>query len=299
MAKTPPLKVHILGAGCPQPAALLGRGRYGSGFILQLDDEKILIDAGPGVTHKMGLMNIHPLEIHHFFLTHHHYDHQSDVPCFALTRWDSCTGSEPPLTVFGPAPTKRFFDRLFGEEGAYRDDIIARVKDEVSKALHVRRGGELPRPEPRFDITDVEPGQTPSLVTSTDRWKVTAVQTHHCEPYLTSLAYRFDTDRGSIVFAADCGDCESLRELAKGADAMVIGCVLVGSADLYDNIITGTKNVADIATAAGVKSVILTHTSPGYVNPGVKEESVADIARMYAGDIIFPEEGDTVPIVIG
>ncbi|MFH1922858.1 MAG: PQQ-binding-like beta-propeller repeat protein, partial [Planctomycetota bacterium] len=73
-------------------------------------------------------------------------------------------------------------------------------------------------------------------------WKRKAdiLPVHHVEPWLESLAYRFDTDQGSIVFAADCGDCKPLRQLAQGTHTLVIACACMGAAKAYDNIITGT-----------------------------------------------------------
>ncbi|HUT90524.1 MAG TPA: MBL fold metallo-hydrolase [Thermoguttaceae bacterium] len=107
-----------------------------------------MVDCGPGTTYKMGRMGLRPGRVGHLFFTHHHFDHNCDFPCFALTRWDLSKGTEPPLKVYGPPPTRAFVERLPGKEGAFFDDWNSRIQHPVSQAIHKRRGGGLPRPAP-------------------------------------------------------------------------------------------------------------------------------------------------------
>ena len=93
-------------------------------------------------------------------------------------------------------------DRLLGEKGVFFDDWNARVQHPVSQELHRRRGGELPRPAPVIEARNVGPGK----VAESKGWVARAERVKHVEPWLESLAYRFDADQGSIVFAGDCGD---------------------------------------------------------------------------------------------
>jgi ribonuclease BN (tRNA processing enzyme) len=237
-------------------------------------------------------MGIAPGRVGHLFLTHHHFDHNADFPCFALTRWDLSQGTGPPLKVYGPPPTRTFVERLLGKEGAFFDDWNSRIRHPVSQQIHKRRGGVLPRPAPAVEAVDVGPGG----VAESGRWAVSAAAVHHVEPWLESLAYRVDTDRGSIVFAGDCGDCEELRELARGADTLVIACVCIGSAKRYADIITGTEEAAEIAQAAGVGRVILSHASPGLAKPGMSERAVAEVSRTFRGEVSFPAEMTTVDL---
>ncbi len=210
-----------------------------------------------------------------------------------LTRWDQCIGGEPALKVYGPAPTATFVDRLLGEQGAFVDDWRSRIEHPASHACHTGRGGTLPRPAPAVDTRDVGPGK----VAETEAWTATAARVHHVEPTLESLAYRFDTNEGSIVFAGDCADCPELRQLAQGADTLVLACTHFGRSSMQPAItdcITGTTEVAAIANEAGVRRVVLTHVSPNFSKPGMKERAMADIARRYEGEIVFPCELQTV-----
>jgi len=201
------MRLHILGSGCPAPVA----ERYGSAFILEVGADSVMIDCGPAATYKMARMGIAPGQIGHVFFTHHHFDHNADFPCFALTRWDQSKGAEPPLKVYGPSPTRRFVDRLLGEDGAFTPDWQSRVAHPASHECHRQRGGRMPRPAPRVEAQDVAPGK----IVETAAWTVTAARMHHVEPTLESLAYRFDTGEGSVVFAGDCGDSQELRTLSR------------------------------------------------------------------------------------
>lgn len=291
MAKSAPLKLHVLGSGCPSASA----DRYGSAFILETPGDAVMVDCGPATAYKMARMDIPLVRVGHVFLTHLHYDHCADIPCFALSRWDQDTGSLPPLTIHGPVPTEQFVQRLFGEGGAFYDDWRSRVTHPASEACHRLRGGSLPRPAPVIQAHDL---------TSTDcvegaSWHCRAQWVHHVEPTLESLAYRFETDAGTVVFAGDCGDCAELRQLAHDADTLVVACTHFGTPatdpDLAD-VITGTPEVAAIANEAGVRRVVLTHGSPNFAKPGVVERAVAEVARAYGGAILYPDELTTIDL---
>ena len=285
------MQLHVLGSGCPTPT----HERYGSSFLLEVGAECVMVDCGPATTYKMARMGIRPTKVGHVFLTHLHFDHNVDLPCFALTRWDLSRGDEPPLRVCGPPPTESFVHRLLGKDGAFFEDWHSRVKHPASHACHMQRGGIMPRPAPKIEARDVGPGK----VAESPSWTATAARVHHVEPWLESLAYRFDTDQGSVLFAGDCADCPELRRLAQGVDTLVVACTHFGRTEAnaaIADVITGTPEVAEIARESGARRVILTHASPNFSTPGVKERAIAEVARRYDGAIVFPEELTTVEL---
>ena len=204
------MNLHILGNGGPRPSRM--GEHYGCSCILEIGDDRIMVDCGPGTTYKMARMGMSPTQVNSVFLTHHHSDHIVDFPCFALLRFDLDPGDLPPLRVFGPSPTVEFVDRLFGKDGAFLSDVVARREHHISHHGHVGRGGTLPRPGMKVDVSDISSG----AVVEGKGWKATAVQVPHVEPYLTELAYRIDTDSGSVLFLCDAADCPELRPLARG-----------------------------------------------------------------------------------
>jgi len=70
------MKIHILGNGGPRPSS---KGeRYGTSCILEVGEERIMIDCGPGTTYKMARMGMRPTQVNSLFFTHHHTDHKLD-----------------------------------------------------------------------------------------------------------------------------------------------------------------------------------------------------------------------------
>ena len=188
-------KIHVLGAGTPTPTP----SRFGSAFVLETGDDRIMVDCGPAATHKLVQAGLWPTEINHLFFTHHHFDHDIDYPCFLLCRWDQSTGEERRLEVYGPTLTERITEGILGEDGVFAHDWKARVNHPLSQQIHVNRGGTLPRPKPDVFAKDVGPGR----IYSGSDWEVTAATAEHVQPYLDSLAYRIDTPGGSVVFSPD------------------------------------------------------------------------------------------------
>ncbi|MBD3291587.1 MAG: MBL fold metallo-hydrolase, partial [Armatimonadia bacterium] len=115
--------LHILRAGTPQPRS----DRWGTSFALEMSNEVIMVDCGPCATAKLIDAGVALTDANWLFFTHHHSDHNADYPSLMLFRWDQCTGEEPPLKVVGPPPTEHVTERLFGPDGAFRDDIAARI----------------------------------------------------------------------------------------------------------------------------------------------------------------------------
>jgi len=278
-------KLYLLGTGTPTPTKM----RFGTSHVLQLDDDYLMVDCGPASTHKLVKAGLFPTQIDYLFFTHHHFDHNADFVCFLLCRWDQSTGKEKRLKIWGPPPTEWMTEQLVGENGVFSGDWKARVGSPLSQSVHVNRGGSLPRPEPRFSVSDVEPGK----VFENTNWVVTSARTHHVEPWLESLAYRVDAQGRSIVFAGDTGPCEAIIRLAQGADVLVVNCwdhqeTMDKNGEAPGQ--TGTWDAAKMARDAGVKMLVLSHTGPRLAEPGSRERAIRDISRLYEGEIIFGEE---------
>ena len=278
--------LYLLGAGTPTPT----KSRFGTACVLQIGPDFLLFDCGPAATAKLVQADLWPTRIDWLFLTHHHFDHNADLPCFLLCRWDQSTGHESALQVFGPPPTSEIIRKLIGPDGAFADDWKARVADPASQSVHVNRGGSLPRPQPTLHVKDMGPG----TVLQHRNWKVTAAQVQHAQPWLQSLAYRVDTDRGSIVFAGDTGPCATLTDFARSTDAFVANCW--NHQNTMDNDgeapgQTGTLDAARFARDSGASVLILTHTGPALSSPDSREKAMRDIATLFKGDIVFGQEG--------
>ncbi len=280
------MRIDIVGAGAPVPS----HDRFGSCYVVNFGDQKLMFDCGPASTHKLVKMGIDITEIDNLFFTHHHFDHDVDYPCFMLSRWNLCTGGERDLKVFGPNLTELITHRLMDEhEGAFAHDWIARINHPLSLNAFTSRGGVLPRPAPVVLAKDIGPG----MVQSGTDWEVTAAPAEHVEPWLDSLAYRIDTEEGSAVVTGDTRPCDSVVKLAKDVDTLI--CLCTHIADEADGTaeaeyMCGSTTAAEMAQDAGAKRLVLVHQPVALDVPGEAERALRDIAKRYDGQIVWGRE---------
>jgi len=278
--------LQILRAGTPGPSP----ERWGTAFLLQIEGDLIMVDCGHGATQRLVDAGRQPKEVGHLFLTHHHSDHVVDYPCLFLSRWNQCMGEEPPLRIFGPPPIEAMTDKLFGETGVFAEDIVARIHHPASEHSHTRRGGRLPRPGPLYEVQNVEPGMT----VHGETWTATCAEVQHMQPYMTCLAWRFDSEGGSCAFTGDATAGDSLVDLIAGVDTLVANVVLRQErlSDVMGTCIFGTMDAAALARDAGAERLVLAHMTGGLFSE--RDRAAAEMAQVYGGSIVFPEELSTL-----
>jgi ribonuclease BN (tRNA processing enzyme) len=131
------------------------------------------------------------------------------------------------------------------------------------------------------------------------RVRVSAAKVVH-PPIDLALAYRFDAPDRSIVISGDTRPTESLIKLATGADVLVheammpdhvleLVAKLPNGRELARSVLShhsSAEQVGQIAAAAGVKMLVLSHLVPAE-NPIVPDsEWIAAVRRHYSGPVI-------------
>ncbi|WGY03741.1 hypothetical protein QI633_08235 [Nocardioides sp. QY071] len=155
---------------------------------------------------------------------------------------------------------------------------------------------------------DPHPRMSPVPFYEDDRVRVSATLVQHA-PVFPALAFRFDTEDGSVVFSGDTGPSENLVELATGADILVHEVIdrewaeqvlfpelrtpqqqavvqhLLGAHTLVDQ-------VGPIADAAGVPTLVLSHLVPG----NWPERKWRRAQRWYSGELVVGQDLDVLPV---
>ena len=165
----------------------------------------------------------------------------------------------------------------------------------ASQKVFVNRGGTLPRRPPEVAAEDIGPGD----VIDGDGWRMTSAWADHAQPFLDSLAYRLDTDEGSVVFTGDTAPCDSVVELATGADVMFAMCW-----DDEDHMaandettgVSGARGAAGMAARAGVSRLVLVHSHSRLDGDEAREKAIAHAGEIFAGEVILATELSVVEI---
>ena len=234
--------------------------RSGSANLLQVGDRYYLIDAGPGVSHRLAASGVQPAQIQKIFLTHLHFDHSAGIASLFGFAW--MKRNVKAMDVYGPPGTQAFaknaVDYLSIPEGIY--------------AAQLPPGPSISEMVKAHDINVSQP----AVIYQDDHIKVTAVENSHYDtiplghrPVGSSRTYalRFDTPDRSIVFTGDTGPSDAVVELAKGADILV--------AEVMDMDAT-LKNLAQSMNIPQDKlSVVAGHMLKEHLSP----QGVGDLAK--------------------
>lgn len=274
-------RLILLGTGGgPRPKKV----NTSSAQVIIVKDTLYVVDCGDGVARQLVIAGASLQKLRHVFVTHHHSDHNADYGNLLLLSWAS--GLRTRVDTWGPPPIEKI-TRLFFEMSAY--DIDTRIADE----------GRVPL----VPLIHVHELTQPGIVMRDENVTVTCALVDH-PPVTPAFAYRFDTADRSIVISGDTNRSDNLVNLARGADVLVHEALYVPGVDrlvpripnaarLKKHIIDSHTSVEDcgrVATAAGVKTLVLSHLVPSD-DPTITEQMWIDAARPhFKGEIIVARD---------
>jgi ribonuclease BN (tRNA processing enzyme) len=278
-------------AGGPRPRV----HRAQSANMLLVNGTPYLIDAGENVVRRIVGAGVDFLKVGRVFITHPHSDHTLGLPALLASQWEF--QRRDPVEIYGAPGTKKF---------------VAGLIDFLEPNTEIRSSeGDPVSINAMISAHDSPPG----VVYRDANVTVTAVEnTHFNFPKKSpaygkfhSYSYRFDTPGRSVVFTGDTGPSDAVVTLAMGVD------VLVTEINNVDELLAaykknGTWNaktpqeqtdwlrhqneehlspqaVGELATKAGVKSVVLTHLTPSADPNDDYARLVVQVQKYYKGDV--------------
>ena len=190
------------------------------GYLLQLDDQNIWLDAGGGTWRNLQ-QKIDYTDLNGILLTHGHPDHTID----ALQAYHARQyGQQEPLERIPMWAPQETIDRLSG---------FAKGIDDA------------------FDLKAI----TAADVLTIGGARITFVDMAHPEP---TLGVRVEKDGATAAFSSDTGDTADFGALAAGVDLFVCEATSQDSDPLWEGHLRASQAGA-IAARVGVKRLVLTH----------------------------------------
>jgi len=246
------MKLTVLGSG----GFISGGDRAAAGFALEIGNEAIIIDLGYGCLKNLQRTGIDYAKVNNLFFTYvEHPDHINDLSAFLFARKglaDYGFSEKTQINLFGGPGLKKFVKNMFNLFPLFEN---------------------LPF---KLNVTELDPYST----TKFQNFTLTTKPMSH-RP--SSLGLKFEAGKKSVAFAGDTEPNENLVELSKGVDLLVTECnYATTKGDGHLN----TKTVAETASRANVKQLLLHHFSP----EAEKADIGSTVSKKFKGEILLAKD---------
>jgi ribonuclease BN (tRNA processing enzyme) len=268
--------------------------------VLLTGDGAYVVDAGDGVTEQLVKADVSLQQVKTVLLSHLHFDHTAGLFGIVSLRWQ--TNITSPLTIYGPPGTRTLVDGILAAMGpavqagyAYPGEFKAAFAPGIT-VVEIRDGAT-------FDLGSTH-------VTAAKNTHYTFAPGSADDRAFESLAFRFDAPGRSIAYTGDTGPSPAVERLAQGADLLVTEMIdfdrtvaeirrvspnmpaaaFAGlTIHLRDHHLT-PKQVGELARAAGVKAVAVTHLSAPAITEANAAEYVRQIGESFHGPAVIAND---------
>jgi ribonuclease Z len=280
---------------CGTAAALPDASRAGPCTAVLAGGEFILVDAGPASWRNLDLANLPVGRLSAILITHFHSDHIGELGEAVTQSW--IAGRQQPLDVFGPPGIVQVVE---GFQVAYAQDVGYRVAHHLPEYLPPE--GAVASPH----VLPVPDGDAAVPVFERNGVKVSAFRVEH-EPANPALGYRIEYQGRVVVISGDTRRTDTVIANARGADLLVHEALAahmtdrasaraaeLGMAKLAADVRTyhtTPVEVAQIAQAAGVKKLVITHVFPPLPNAVARRLFMQGTREAFSGPVVLGEDG--------
>jgi len=297
------LDVVFLGTAGSMPTA----DRSPTALLVRRGGERLLFDCAEGTQRQLLRSSLGLIDLREVFLTHYHADHYLGLP--GMLKTFALRGREAPITIHGPPGLADLFTslrRIFGKL-TYPYELE-----------ELRPGDTLERDDYRLTTFPVEHGVSSIgyALTEEDRPGRFDVET------ADALGVPFGPERGAlqrgeavtladgstvtpeqvlgetrpgrtIVIAGDTAPTRSVLEASLGADLLIHEATFLEDERerAAETAHSTAADAAQIAQAAGVRMLALTHLSTRYFGPDAARE-----ARAVFAETVVPRDFDIIDV---
>jgi ribonuclease Z len=304
------LDLVFLGTSASAPTA----GRAPTALLVRRGGERLLFDCAEGTQRQLMRSSLGLPDLEEIFLTHYHADHTLGLP--GMLKTFALRGRDLPLRLFGPPGLRELLAEL--------RHIVGKLTYQV-ETVEVRPGQTLERDGYRILVFPVHHGVSAAGYAVDEEPRPGEFDAAAADV----LGIPFGPERGAlqrgesvtlgdgavvtpdavigaprrgrrIVITGDTAPVETVQVLAEGADVLVHEATFSeeerGRAE--ETLHSTARQAGEVAAAARVRLLALTHFSPRYFGPELLDEAKAVFPATVAPrdfDVIevpFPERGE-------
>jgi ribonuclease Z len=297
------LDLVFLGTSGSMPTAK----RAPTALLVRRGGERLLFDCAEGTQRQLLRSTVGLVELPEVFLTHYHADHYLGLP--GMLKTFAVRGRTLPITIYGPPGLQDLFialRRIFGRL-TYRYDLVELRPGDILKRGDYRLATfpvahgvsamgyalvEEPRPG-RFDVEAADALGVPSGPERGTRQGGDPVTLPDGRTITPDSVLGPPRPGRTVVITGDTAPAREIVEVARGADLLVheaTFCEEEGDR-AAETLHSTAAGAAEIARAAEVRLLALTHVSNRYFGPEVARE-----AREIFPETIVPRDFDVVEV---
>jgi ribonuclease Z len=297
------LDVVFFGTSGSMPSAQ----RAPTAILVRRGGERLLFDCAEGTQRQMLRSSVGLAELREIFLTHYHADHYLGLP--GMLKTFALRGRELPMTIYGPPGLSDLFGalrRIFGkltypyelvtvrpgdvlERGDYRIEMFAPNHGLSAVGYSLV---EAPRPG-RFDPDAAEALAIPIGPERGALQRGEAVTLADGRVITPDAVVGARRPGRKVVIAGDTAPSADVVEAARHAEVLVHEATFTEEERerAEETLHSTAAQAGEVARAAEVKLLVLTHLSNRYFGPEIAAE-----AREIFEDTVVPRDFDAVEV---